>query len=115
MNFVIRQGKRIAVETVKSNTTPKRRRANLFAQVPLAWAAVAAKSTKTQRAMVWVLLQHMAWQNKGAAFPISNAALAKYGVSREVKRRDLATLEAAGLIRVERQHGRAPVVTLIDV
>jgi hypothetical protein len=115
MNYVIRQEKRIAVETIKSDATPKRHRANSFAQVPLGWAAAAAKATKTPRAMVWVLLQHMAWQNNGAAFPVSNAALARCGVSREVKRRALVALEAAGLIRVERQHGRAPVVTLIDV
>src|SRR5262245_45858424 len=113
-NYVIRQGERIVVETIKSGATFSRHRANSFAQVPLGWAAAAAKATKTPRAMVWVLLQHMAWQNNGLAFPISNAALARYGVSREVKRRALAALEASGLIRVERQHGRAPVVTLID-
>jgi hypothetical protein len=113
-NYVIRQGERIAVETIKSDAKPNRRRPNSFAQVPLGWAAAAAKATKTQRAMVWVLLQHMAWQNDRAAFPLSNAVLAKYGVSREVKRRALAALESAGLIVVERQHGRAPVVTLID-
>jgi hypothetical protein len=114
-NHVIRQGERIAVETIETGATPRRHRANSFAQVPLGWAAAAAKATKTPRAMVWVLLQHMAWQNDRAAFSLSNAALAKYGVSREVKRRALAALEAAGLIRVERQHGRAPFVTLIDV
>ena len=112
-DYVIRQGQRIAVETVKSDAKPTRR-ANLFAQVPLDWAAAAAKATKTPRAMVWVLLQHMAWQNDRAAFPLSNAVLVKYGVSREIKRRALAALEAAGLIVVERRHGRAPVVTLID-
>jgi Bacterial regulatory proteins, gntR family len=113
-SYVIRQGERIAVETIKSDAKPNRRMANSFAQVPLGWAAAAAKATKTPRAMVWVLLQHMAWQNDHAAFPVSNAVLAKYGVSREVKRRALASLESSGLIVVERRHGRAPVVTLIE-
>jgi hypothetical protein len=113
-SYVTRQGERIAVETIKSDAKPNRRRADSFAQVPLGWAAAAAKATKTPRAMVWVLLHHMAWQSKSATFPLSNAMLARYGVSREVKRRALATLESCGLIAVERRHGRAPVVTLID-
>jgi hypothetical protein len=113
-NYVLRQGRRIAVETLKTNTLPKRHRTDLFAKVPLAWAAAAAKATKTPKAMVWVLLQHMAWQTKCVTFPLSNAVMAKYGVSREVKRRALAALESSGLILVERRHGRAPVVTLID-
>jgi hypothetical protein len=87
----------------------------LFAKIPLDWAAAATQATKTPRAMVWVLLQHMAWQNSSATFPVSNVVLVKYGVSREVKRRTLTALEAAGLIAVERRHGRSPLVTLIDV
>jgi hypothetical protein len=113
-NYVIRQGERIAVDTIKSGAPSKRHRANSFAQVPLAWAAAAARATKTPRAMVWVVLQHMAWQNNRSSFPLSNAVLAQHGVSREVKRRALAALESSGLIAVERRHGRAPVVTLID-
>jgi hypothetical protein len=113
-NYVIRQGERIAVETIKSDSKTNRHRTVSFAKVPLAWAAAAAKATKSPRAMVWVLLQHMAWQNRWTAFPLSNALLAKYGVSREIKRRALAALESSGLIVVERRHGRAPVVTLID-
>jgi hypothetical protein len=112
--YVIRQGKYIAVETLKSDTHPKRNRTNSFAKLPLGWAAAAAKATKTPRAMVWVLLQHVAWQTNSATFPLSNSVLAKYGVTREVKRRALAALESSGLILVERRHGRAPVVTLID-
>ena len=45
---------------------------------------------------------------------LSNAALARYGVSRETKRRALAKLEAAGLIKVERRPGRATIVTLLN-
>src|SRR6516164_4368816 len=68
-NYVIRQGKYIAVETLKSDMHPKRNRTNSFAKVPLGWAAAAAKATKTPRAMVWVLLQHVAWQTNSATFP----------------------------------------------
>ena len=105
-NYVIRQGKRIAVNTIVIDATPKRHQANSFAMVPIDWAAAAAKATNTQRAMVWVLLQRLAWQNHRATFPLSNAVLTKYGVSREVKRRTLAALEASGLILVDRRQGR---------
>jgi hypothetical protein len=44
---------------------------------------------------------------------LSNAALVKYGVKREAKRRALASLEAAGMIKVERLPGRATIVTLL--
>jgi len=47
-------------------------------------------------------------------FGLSNTALARYGVSRETKRRALAKLEAAGLIKVERRPGRATIVTLLN-
>jgi hypothetical protein len=113
-NYMTRQGQRIVVETIKYGAKPNQGRAKSFAQVPLGWAAAAAKATKTPKAMVWVLLQHLAWQNDRAPFPLSNALLAKHGVSREVKRRALAALESSGLIVVERRHGRAPVVTLVD-
>jgi DNA-binding FadR family transcriptional regulator len=41
-------------------------------------------------------------------------ALARCGVSREVKREALAALEAARLVKVERRHGRSPIVTFTD-
>ncbi len=115
MRYVTRQGRRIAVETIETGVTPKRHRADSFAKMPLAWAAAAAKATKTPQAMVWVVLQYMAWKASGETFPLSNVILAKHGVSREVKRRALAALESAGLIVVERRHGRAPLVTVIDI
>jgi hypothetical protein len=34
-------------------------------------------------------------------------------VSREIKRKKLRGLEAAGLITVERRHGKVPLVTLV--
>jgi hypothetical protein len=44
---------------------------------------------------------------------VSNAALARYGVSREMKRRGLDDLEEAGLITVRRFTYRNPIVTLL--
>ena len=61
---------------------------------------------------VWVWLVYRAWQDKSSTIVVPNAALAKYGVSREVKRRALAELETAGLITVARRHGKTPIVTI---
>jgi hypothetical protein len=116
-DYVVRDGRRIEVETIETGIGAKtrRRQTNSFAKVPLEWAARAANATRTPQALVWVILLHMAWQAKGLPFPISNATLARYGVSREVKRRALTALEFAGLIRVERRHSRSPIVRLIDI
>jgi hypothetical protein len=100
MNYVIRGGRRIEVETIETGigAKPWRRQTNSFAKVPLEWAARAAKATRTPQALVWVILLHMAWQAKGLPFPLPNTALARYGVSREMKRRALTALEFAGLV-----------------
>ena len=46
-------------------------------------------------------------------FPLPNDRLTKQGADRRAKRRALANLEAAGLITVEREEGKTPVVTLL--
>jgi hypothetical protein len=112
--YVTRGGRQFAIETLETNAKPTpRRRAESFAKVPLEWAARAAKATGTPRALVWVLLLRLSWQAKGKPFPFPNAALARYGVKREAKRRVLVALEAGGLVKVERRHGRSPIVTLV--
>jgi hypothetical protein len=65
VNYVMRQGKLIevvAIETVAGRR--KARRQEPFAMVPLAWAASAAKATRTPKALVWVLLLHTAWRTR---------------------------------------------------
>ena len=114
MSYVIRQGKHIEVETITS-APAKRHRTKSFAKVPLAWAAAAAKATRTPQAIVWVWLHYTAWKTKSASVRVSNAELARYGVNRGMKRRALAALEASGLITVKRRHAMSPVVTLIEL
>jgi hypothetical protein len=62
--------------------------------------------------MVWVWLVYRAWRDKSTTVAVPNGALAKYGVSREVKRRALAELETAGHITVARRRGKTPIVTV---
>ena len=42
------------------------------------------------------------------------SALRRLGVKKDSARRALGHLESAGLVRVDRRRGRAPIVTIID-
>jgi hypothetical protein len=117
MNYVLRRGRKIDVETIDTGIHPskaRRREPDLFAKVPLQWMGRAGKATRCPQAFVLTWLWHMAWRTRSMSFPLSNVALSRYGISREVKRRTLLALEAAGLILVERRKNQAPTVTLIN-
>jgi hypothetical protein len=84
-----------------------------FVKVPLWWAAAAAKATRTQKALVWVRLLHIAWKAKSLTFPLPNGNLEHDGINRFAKYRALRELEKAGLIVVERRHGKTLQVSII--
>jgi hypothetical protein len=85
-----------------------------FAQVPLDEAPDFAKATGTPGATVWVLLFYMAWKTRSQTFSLSNETLAQYGVSRWTKRRVLARLERAGLIKIQQRGHHAVTVTMLS-
>ena len=89
----------------------QRKAKDAFVKVPLWWAAEAAKATRMPGMLVLIELLHRSWKAKSLTFPLPNRNLGKHGVSREIKRKRLHDLEAAGLITVERRHG--PQVTLV--
>jgi DNA-binding HxlR family transcriptional regulator len=92
-------------------TKPKR---DAFVKMPLWWAAEAAKANRDPGMLVLVELLHRSWKTKSLTFPLPNGGLLKkHGVSRDIKRKVLRDLEAAGLVVVERQHGKTPRVTLV--
>jgi hypothetical protein len=84
-----------------------------FVKVPLWWAAEAAKATHSPAALVCIYLLHASWKEKSLTVSLPNGWLKQHGVSREVKRRVLRDLEAAGLIAVERTDRKSPLVTLV--
>jgi hypothetical protein len=86
---------------------------DLFVKVPLWWIEQATQATRSPQALVCIWLLHLAWQAKSASFPLPNDRLARRGADRQAKRRALANLEKAGLISVERQPRKAPIVTLL--
>jgi hypothetical protein len=89
------------------------KRKDAFVKVPLWFAVEAAKATNTARALVWIELLHATWKAGGATISLPNGRLQRHGVSREVRRRVLRELAAAGLITVERRQGKATLVTLV--
>jgi DNA-binding transcriptional ArsR family regulator len=91
----------------------KRKRVEPFVKVPRWWMAAACKATDNHKALVCVELLYVAWKAKSLTFPLSNARLEKLGVHRETKRRALRDLEGAGLIPVERQSNKTPIVTVL--
>lgn len=96
-----------------SPTRKQRGKRTNFAMVPLDWAADVTEAMNTPGYMVFTLLAYLAWKTKSATFVLSNNYLKRYGVDRDAKRRALARLEKAGVIRIERHGRHAPIVTLL--
>jgi hypothetical protein len=116
--YVTAHGKRFLVETLETPRMAARRarkpkRGEEFAIVPLQWAAGIAKDTNTKRSLVWIALLYLSWKEQSKTFPVSNVALAQFGISRYIKLRTLERLAAIGRITVQQRNGCAPLVTLI--
>jgi hypothetical protein len=90
----------------------RRRRQGTFVLVPLQWAAELAGITSTPKSLAWLSLLFAAWEAKGKPFVFSNDKLIGK-CSRELKRRVMSELEAAGWIKVEQKGKRAPTVTFL--
>jgi hypothetical protein len=86
-----------------------------YVKVPMWFAVEAAKATKTTKALVWVWLVYLGFKTHRTTFPVPNSKLQKLGVNRYTKRRALCELERAGLITVERRHGKTPVISLVTL
>lgn len=70
---------------------------------PLKEAAKAVADLGVGALMVWLFLVYEGRLKQVEIFPVSNLALAKWGVTRWVKYAALGRLEAAGLIEVVRR------------
>jgi hypothetical protein len=88
-------------------------RKDTFVKVPLWWIEQATRATRTPQAFVCIWLLHLSWRARSPTFSLPNDRLNKRGADRRRKRRALRALEAAGLITVERRHGKTPIVTLV--
>ena len=91
---------------------PRRGEHFLKGPVPLPWIELAAK-LPGKSLNAGVALWYLAGLTRSASVPLSNLSGGKFGMDRNAKYRALAWLESAGLVKVERKLGRAPVVTIL--
>ena len=84
----------------------------LHPRVQLVWIGKAAE-LGIQALVVGLLLQFRAVLNGKESVTLPKEFLAKFWISRGVKQRALKKLEEAGLIRVEQETGRSPLITVL--
>jgi hypothetical protein len=78
--------------------------------IPLGW--VCACQDAGPGALALALAIRGVSKMRGSAAPVSEALGRRVGLGADQRRRALVALEAAGLVRVERHPGRAPLATL---
>jgi hypothetical protein len=62
--------------------------------------------------VVYMVLRRRSRLEKAATVPLTTVALGRFDITRRQKAQALACLEKAGLITVDRKHGKNPRVTL---
>lgn len=81
--------------------------------IPLVWLETAAR-LPGRSLHAGLALWYAAGLTRSAIVPLSNISGFRFGLDRNAKYRALEWLEGAGLIKVERKLGRAPVVTILQ-
>lgn len=116
MNFVMRQGMRIEVDTLDTGRTPKRRRKTFevkFVSVPMHWIKTLSqtKSAGTWRLAMVILAQAFKRKHVGGEIVLSSQVTQMPDTTRLRAARELARL---GLIELEIPNGkRAPKVLVV--
>jgi len=64
---------------------------------------------------VALALRHQSALKRSLTVTLPNRQLAEFGLDRDAKRRGLAALESARLVIVERNPGRNPIVTILEI
>lgn len=100
------------VTTVRRARRGQRAIRNQHCKIPIPWleraASLPGRSLHAGIA-VWTIVNVTGC----ATVPLSNLGSLQFGLDRNAKYRALAWLEGAGLVRVERKLGRAPMVTIL--
>ena len=82
--YVMSHGRQIEVETLDTGVEPpkaRRREPGLFIKVPVPSAIAMTEATRTPKALVGLLLLHMAWRSRSSKFSLSNEMLKRFGVT----------------------------------
>ena len=90
------------------------RRRKHFVRVPWHWFETLSGAT----GQTWQLALHLLylhWKDNGEPIKLANGMLKMDGIDRHAKSRGLSELERRGLITVERQPRKSPIVKLLQV
>jgi len=98
----------------KKTTTDSRVKNHLYLNRRTSWSWLCTASRQKGKALqVSLAILFLSGVTKSNKIKLSNHFLKALGVDRYAKYRALRTLEAAGLITVERGSGRSPQITLL--
>ena len=101
--------------TVLAKTKRRKRRASWFLSGPISGDWLQRAASLSGRALHLALtIRHMANLQKRTTIFLERKWCERFGVTPRSEDRNLARLELAGLIRVERRRGRRPRVTVLD-
>lgn len=106
----------LVFSTSRDSVAPSDRIAGRFLRgpIPMAWLDV-ARALPGRAIHVAIEIWHWRFIKKSMTVKINLSRMGRFGVTRPTASRGLQALESAGLVRVEREPGRAPVVTIIDI
>jgi hypothetical protein len=117
VEYVIRNGRRIEVETLETSVAPKRRRhSNPHIGCPLEWLRGVLPLVATKEQLVVAIWLHRRYAVCGGEpFTVPNKALSEdLGIDRWVKYRTLQRLEAVEIIALIREGKRTLRVKIRD-
>lgn len=127
MDYVLRQGRRIAVGTLyptaadlkaereakKSRKATAAESGGPFVRYPIELAYQVGAAKNAGAAKLFPILMYLAWQAHGRPFKLANSVLQGLGIDRHRKGAVLRELEQMGLIKAEHQPRKSPLITVV--
>lgn len=116
MDPIEQYGQRLSDESLARyrRRSDRQKREFLRGPIPLDWI-VRAKSLPRQALAVALAIWFLKGLRRKGEIKFNPSTLTRFKIDRWSAYRGLQALEAAGLIRVDRHRGRAPLVTILEV
>jgi hypothetical protein len=105
----------LAVDVSEKKSTGSSNSEPYVPNVPVSWVSKLYELPYVATKVGLPLWRAYRMQGSKKSFKFTSKYLEPFKLSRNQKYRGLNMLEGAGLIRIERQRGRAPIVTLLKI
>jgi hypothetical protein len=115
MHYVVRNGRKIEVETAPTRGTVKKRRADGHIGCPVAWlkrVLPLVKANEHVAIAIWLHRRRAICKSNWFSVP-NDALLRELGIGRRAKYKALGRLEAAGAIAIKREGGKRLQVQML--